>query len=189
MTAPAAPISAFAEAVARTLTIEGGYTDDPLDAGGETNHGITARVARAFGYAGPMADMTLEQARAVYRARYWSALQLDAIALESRALALELFDTAVNMGTATAGRFLQRALNVLNNGASFYGDVTVDGNVGPMTLAAVRDFLTRRGAEGEAVLLAAMNCLQGARYIEIAEGQPADERFVYGWIRTRVLLR
>jgi lysozyme family protein len=171
-----AQISAFAEAVARTLSIEGGYSLDPADAGGETNHGITARVARAFGYAGAMADMTLEQARAIYRARYWTALQLDAV-------------TAVNMGTSTAGLFLQRALNVLNNGATFYRDVTVDGAVGPMTLAALRDFLTRRGDEGEAVLLAAINCLQGVRYIELAEARPSDERFVYGWIRTRVLAR
>jgi lysozyme family protein len=184
-----AQISAFAEAVARTLSIEGGYSLDPADAGGETNHGITARVARAFGYAGAMADMTLEQARAIYRARYWTALQLDAVALLSRDLALEIFDTAVNMGTSTAGLFLQRALNVLNNGATFYRDVTVDGAVGPMTLAALRDFLTRRGDEGEAVLLAAINCLQGVRYIELAEARPSDERFVYGWIRTRVLAR
>jgi hypothetical protein len=37
------------------------------------------------------------------------------------------------------------------------------------------------------VLLTAMNCLQGDRYIQIAEARPSQERFVYGWLRARVM--
>ena len=35
------------------------------------------------------------------------------------------------------------------------------------------------------MLLTALNCLQGARYIELAETRAADERFVFGWLANR----
>lgn len=181
------PPSAFDEAFARVKQLEGGYTNDPDDSGGETNFGITLATARAFGYVLPMRDMTRENAKAIYRARYWSAQQLDAVALLSRAVALEVFDTSVNMGTTAAGRFLQRALNVLNDGATLYRDVEVDGRIGAISVACLRSYIVHRGAEGEAVLLAALNALQGAAYIELAENRPKDERFAYGWLRSRVL--
>lgn len=183
----AAVASAFSEAMARLLPLEGGYTNDPADAGGETNWGITERVARAFGYAGEMRVMTREQAREIYRARFWHSQSLDAVAALCREVALEVFDTGVNMGPARAGEILQRCLNVLNAQAVLYRDIPADGHIGPMTVAALREYLTARGTEGERVLLEAMNCLQGAGYIELAEERPSDERFVYGWLRTRVL--
>lgn len=180
-------VPAFSEAIARVLAAEGGYSNDPLDAGGETMFGITARIARAFGYSGAMRDMTREQAREVYRARFWTAQQLEQVAALSREVALELFDTGVNMGTGAAGRMLQRSLNVLNLGGGFYAEVAVDGRIGAMSVAALREYLSRRGAEGEKVLLCALSSLQGAAYIELAEQRPSDERFVYGWLRQRVM--
>jgi hypothetical protein len=44
-----------------------------------------------------------------------------------------------------------------------------------------------RGKEGEQVLLRALNCSQGARYLELAEGREANEDFLYGWVKERVL--
>ena len=41
--------------------------------------------------------------------------------------------------------------------------------------------------EGEQVLLRALNCSQGARYLELAEGREANEDFLYGWVKERVL--
>jgi len=38
------------------------------------------------------------------------------------------------------------------------------------------------------VLCRALNCLQGAYYIELAERREKDERFVYGWLKNRVVL-
>ncbi|WP_319800296.1 putative peptidoglycan-binding domain-containing protein, partial [Enterobacter hormaechei] len=46
----------------------------------------------------------------------------------------------------------------------------------------------KRGGEGEIVLLRALNCSQGQRYLELAEQRPANESFVYGWMRERVSL-
>jgi hypothetical protein len=33
----------------------------------------------------------------------------------------------------------------------------------------------------------ALNCSQGARYLELAEGREANEDFLYGWVKERVL--
>lgn len=170
------------------LAVEGGYVNDPADAGGETNWGVTVAVARQNGYTGAMRDMPKETAREIYRNRYVVEPGFAAIATVSEAIAAELVDTGVNMGQVVAGRFLQRALNALNNGATAYADVTVDGRVGPATMTALRRYLQARGKPGEVVMLRALNALQGARYIELAEARPANERFVYGWMSNRVVI-
>lgn len=179
-------MSSFNLFIGKVLGHEGGYVNDPRDSGGETNWGVTVAVARAFGYTGPMASMTRDQACAIYKARYWDALRLDDVAALSEQVAGELFDTAVNQGTGRAGEYLQRALNVLNNGAALYQDIEVDGRVGPITVACLREFLARRGQLGVVVMLRALNCLQGAFYINLAETRPKDEAFVFGWLSNRV---
>lgn len=168
------------------LEVEGGFTDDPSDSGGQTNHGITIAVARAFGYHGEMRDMPVSIARDIYRQRYWIQPGFDRVALHSEAIAEELLDTGVNMGQGIAAQFLQRSLNVLNLQGKTYPDMTVDGAIGAITLAALQAFLAKRGPEGEMVLLRMLNGLQAARYIEIAENSPKNERFSYGWTLHRV---
>ena len=169
--------------IENVLRAEGGYVADPRDAGGETRYGITAATARASGYAGAMRDLPRATAKAIYRRRYVEAPGFDALAALSPAIAAELVDTGVNMGPAVAARFLQRALNALNGGASDYADVPVDGIAGPGTRAALGAFLARRGTDGEARLLLLLNALQGARYVELCEGRAANEAFLYGWLR------
>jgi lysozyme family protein len=163
---------------------EGGYVADPADRGGATCWGITERVARQQAYAGRMCDLSKDDAAAIYRRLYWLRPKLDQVAVRAPALAGELFDTGVNMGPAVAIGFLQRALNALNRGGSDYPDVAVDGAIGPKTLAALEGFLARRGSEE--VLVRAVDALQGARYVELAEERPAAEAFVYGWLANRV---
>lgn len=176
----------IAKLIAELIAREGGYVNDPRDAGGETNFGITERVARANGYTGAMRAMTRTQAAAIYESQYWFRPRFADIEPLYPKVAAELFDTGVNMGTAKASEFLQIALNALNNQARDYGDIREDGAIGPASLAALKAYKAKRGAEGEGVLLKALNCLQGARYIELARMRAANEAFVYGWLRTRV---
>lgn len=176
----------FDKLIEPLLAREGGYVNHASDRGGETNWGVTIGVARENGYAGPMAAMTRDQAKAIYRAKYWAKPGLYLVEPLSAAIAEELFDTGVNMGTGTAGMMLQRALNALNRQGRDYGDLIVDGAIGPGTAAALRCYLAMRGPEGEVVLLKALNCLQGARYVELAEGREANEDFVFGWLAHRV---
>lgn len=165
---------------------EGGYTNDPNDKGGETNFGITVVVARAFGYTGPMASMTQQVARDIYAQRYWHQPRFDDVDMVSELVAEELLDTGVNMGPSVAGKFLQRALNVLNNGDKTYPNISVDGVVGNMTIAALKAFLAARGKAGETVLLRMLNAQQSVRYIELAEANASQETFEYGWQLNRV---
>lgn len=167
---------------------EGGYSNHPSDTGGETMWGVTAAVARASGYRGSMRAMTRDEAKSIYRAKYWSAPGFEAVALQSADVAEELFDTGVNMGPGTAATFLQRLLNGLNRQGRDYPDLTVDGDIGAATLRSLKAFLTRRGAEGERVLLKGLNALQGARYVALAEGRTKNEDFLFGWLSTRVEL-
>lgn len=177
---------AFDAAVADLIAIEGDYSDDQKDSGGKTRWGVTEAVAREAGYAGAMRDLDQAQARAIYKRAYWDAMRLDDVATLSVPVAEELFDTGVNCGTGVAGRFLQRALNALNRQQMDYGDEIVDGAIGLLTLQQLRRFLTVRVKDGEIVLLRALNALQGARYITLAESREKDERFVFGWFLNRV---
>ncbi len=174
------------EALERLIAKEGGYTNDPRDTGGETMFGITAPVARANGYTGQMRSLTREQAKAIYRQQYWIGPGFASVEPLSPAIAEELFDTGVNMGPGVAAEFLQRALNALNDQGRLYPDSAVDRDIGPATMRSLKAFLDRRGAEGVAVLAVALNCLQGERYIALAEKRQANEAFLFGWLRTRV---
>ena len=110
----------------------------------------------------------------------------DKIAETAPKLAQELFDTGVNMGTGTATGFLQRALNALNRDGTDYGDIVVDRLIGPATVLALGTLLRKRGKSGEDVLLKAVEALQGAHYVRLAETRPSQEAFLYGWLANRI---
>jgi lysozyme family protein len=174
------------ELVEQVISREGGYVRHPADKGGQTRWGITETVARRHGYAGDMRTFPRAEAATIYRRLYWLRPHFDAVADRAPALAAELFDTGVNMGPAVASGFLQRALNALNRGARDYPDLARDDVIGARTLSALDAFLALRGAAGETVLLKAVEALQGARYLDLAEARPANEAFVYGWLANRI---
>lgn len=165
---------------------EGRYVNDPHDAGGETMWGITATTARANGYTGPMNQMPRATAAAIYRAEYFTKPGFDKVYALSQPIAEELFDTGVNMGVSVPGPWLQRILNALNRQQADYQDIATDGQIGPATITALRALLNRRGADGEKIIVRALNCLQGVRYLEITEKRPQNEAFFAGWILNRV---
>jgi lysozyme family protein len=128
----------FDEAFDRLMGHEGGYVNHPSDPGGETNWGITKRVAMAFGWVGDMRYLTRETAKQIAYQQYWLAAQCDKLA---GPLAFQMLDAAFNHGIGNATRFLQRAAGVAD-----------DGRVGPVTLAKlaqmeVNDVLLRFNAE------------------------------------------
>lgn len=166
---------------------EGGYVNHAADRGGPTNWGVTEQVARAFGYRGDMRAMARPVALDIYRRRYWLRPGFGDVAEFMPRLAEELFDTGVNMGPKVAATFLQRALNGLNRGGADYPDIAADGDIGPMTLLAIERLVHKRGLGlAERVLLRAVDALQGARYVEIAEKNPSQEAFLFGWLANRV---
>ena len=167
-------MSNFKSALARTLKFEGGYSNDPDDAGGETYRGISRKnfpgwegwlTVDNLRYAKlcPDGNLPLEtQVEDFYRAHFWNPIHGDDL---PEALARELFDFAVNCGIGTAVRAVQRIAGV-----------TADGGFGPATLAAV--LKADVGAT-----LAAIKQARRARYYMIAAGNPAQAKFLKGWLR------
>lgn len=172
-------------ALSRLKQVEGGYVNDPYDNGGETNHGITIKVARENGYTGNMRDLTLKQAQDIYIARYWHPLNLDAIAQTMPRVALEMFDSGVNCGIGIVGTWLQIALNAIN--VTYGPDLVTDGKVGPATLKRLAQVAKHRGApSAELAIFRALDCQQGQYYLNITRNNPTQRRFAYGWLMNRV---
>ena len=105
---------------------EGGYTNDPKDPGGETNWGIDKRSHPNV----DIKNLTQDQAKQIYLEDYWifqkSPAQFSGDNLPP-ALALMMFDAAVNNGPVRAREWLQAAVGV-----------ATDGVIGSQTLAALR---------------------------------------------------
>ena len=114
----------FDQAFEKLIGHEGGYANHPDDPGGETMFGVTARVARANGYAGAMRDLPLATAKAIYRSSYWDSVRADDL---PDAVRFDVFDASVNSGPGQAIRFLQRATGSAD-----------DGRLGPQTMRAVK---------------------------------------------------
>lgn len=152
----------FGIAVALTLKNEGGYVNDPNDAGKATNMGITAADADAAGL-GDVRNLTVAQAEAYYRAHFWPTIY-DSI--ESQLVASKLFDLGVLFGTGEAVILLQQCLDHFN--------VIVDGQFGPHTLAAVNE-------DSELPLLAEYKQKVFAHIQVIVLAHPEDARFEVGW--------
>lgn len=165
---------------------EGRYTNNPADPGGPTMWGITERVARRHGYAGPMSALPRDTAKQIYFDEYVVRPGFAALMPVSPAIAEEVIDTGVNMGPAVAAIFLQKALNTFNNQGRDYPDLKVDGDVGPATVGALKALLAKRGNDGVTVMLRALNSLQGEHYISIGANRPASEAFEFGWFLRRV---
>ena len=110
----------FEKCLEITLVHEGGYVNDKRDPGGETNMGISKRSYPKEDIRG----MTRERASAIYRRDFWKPVQGDDL---PDGLDLVAFDAAVNSGPSRGAKWLQQALGV-----------TVDGKIGPQTIAAAQ---------------------------------------------------
>lgn len=133
-------MTAFDKAFEHTLGFEGGYTKDPSDKGnwtggqigqGElkgTKFGISAMAYPSF----DIENLTVDQAKEVYRRDYWNPLGLDRV--EDTRLSMKLFDMGVNMGLTRTIKILQAALNYL---LASDKEVAEDGKLGPATLVSI----------------------------------------------------
>jgi len=153
----------FENAFERTLSMEGGYVSDPDDPGGETRWGIS----KAAYPSEDIANLSLERAKEIYYRDYWRLHQLDLLRGD---VAAEVFDTAVNMGHATAVRIAQEAANYL--GAT----LKVDGQLGYLTATALN-----RVAGPD--LLKVLNGLQLARYVGLVRDDPQRQKYARGWLK------
>lgn len=114
----------FTDAFEQLMIHEGGYVDHPSDPGGETNYGVTARVARANGYTGNMKDLPREFASNIAYKLYWQPIKGDELPDVMR---YAMFDAAYNSGPPNAIKWAQSALRL----------PVIDGVLGPKTMAGI----------------------------------------------------
>jgi len=126
---PAAKIDKFERCITHVLAAEGGFSNNPDDPGGATNFGITLATLAAWrkrnrsdgGVAEQeVRNLTLTEAKDIYRSDYWNALRCDAL---PPGVDLVVFDFGVNAGPGRSAKTLQDVLGVLQ-----------DGSIGPQTL-------------------------------------------------------
>lgn len=131
--------------IAAVFAVEGGYSNNPKDPGGETNHGITKAVAVEHGYTGPMRDLPKTKAEEIYYEDYIRKPGFVGVIEVSPAVGEKLVDGGVNTGTSRPSRWFQIALNSLNRGGQDYPAILVDGKVGPGTVNAYKSLQRVRG--------------------------------------------
>lgn len=168
--------------VVAAFAVEGGYVNDPRDPGGETNHGVTAAVAREEGYSGPMRALTADEAQRIYIDRYLVKPHFDQVLEHSVPTAEELFDSGVNAGPARAARWFQESLNLLNNNGRDWPDIAEDGQIGPATLNAYAALRRRRGERDACVLLIRLLDAKQAQHYASLRMEP----FMAGWVLNRI---
>lgn len=175
-------LAAAAAIVGALFAVEGGFVNDPKDPGGATNHGITEKVARDHGYQGPMQQLSKEVAVDIYSQDYINEPGFNRVIAISPAVGHKLVDAGVNAGVGRASRWFQEALNQLNRGGQDYPMLTVDGQLGPRTLAAYQALERKRGrAKACEMVLKLVDVQQGAHYMRL--GMPT---FVVGWVDHRL---
>lgn len=160
------------------LTNEGGYSNDPQDAGGATNWGIThadlSKWRRSPVSNQDVKNMTKTEAMEIYNAYYWQPLHLDGI--DDQAIATCVFDTGVNRGIYVGASYAQRVVNELG------GNIAVDGKIGPISTASINSFKRRD-------FIADYYTLVKAGYDAIVSQHPSQRVFYNGWMnRARKLL-
>lgn len=119
----------------KVIKVEGGYANDPDDAGGETYMGISRKfnpnakfwkvideiksknkniTNKEMNAILKKNNSIIGEIKNIYKNKYWDKLYLDN--LNSQKIAEELFDTAVNMGVSVAIKILQNSLRVKTDG-------------------------------------------------------------------------
>ena len=110
----------FEKSIDRILGIEEGLVDNPADPGGLTKWGISQRSYPKL----DIRALTREQAIALYKRDFWDVISGDTL---PDGIGYQLLDMAVNSGSGTAVRMLQRSIGVAD-----------DGHFGPVSIAAMK---------------------------------------------------
>lgn len=167
----------------RTAKFEGGWADDPADRGGKTNRGVTEATwinywrSRSMTPPCTIRNATEAQTKQVLHDEYWAKGKCDKVGEVSSAyLAAHLFDACVHHGLQRGQMLLQQALNYL--GAA----LAVDGTIGTLTIASVREYSRNYHDALIASLL-----FQRAQYFDsIFRSNPSQLAYKRGWFRRLV---
>lgn len=149
----------FPTALKFVLSEEGGWSNDPHDPGGQTNHGITLRTLQSFHHGATADDLRhIPEATVatIYRRQYWSIMGCDNL---PAGVDLMVFDFGTNAGPHRSVTYLQIVAGVKRDG--------IDGAITEAAVAKMNpsDVIPR------------LNGLQLAHYRAL----PTYDRFGEGW--------
>ena len=151
----------FEEAVKQVLKHEGGYVNDPVDPGGETNMGISKK---AYPYLN-IKELTEKDAKDIYFKDYWLKGKCSKLPEELQHI---YFDMVVNMGKSRAVMVLQAA--ICGKGMK----IAIDGGIGPQTIQAS----LKSGVEKDR-----LRSYRVKYYADLIKRKPKLEKYWYGWYR------
>lgn len=147
------------------LRWEGGFVNDPDDAGGATMKGVTlATFRRFYGATATVARLkaiTDEQWLHIFKAGYWDKCRADEI--RSQSVANAIVDWAYNSGVATAAKKVQAIVGV-----------AVDGVIGARTISAIN-------AADPKWLFGKIQLSRTAFVEAIVRNKPSQAKFLTGW--------
>lgn len=155
----------FLAQILDTLAFEGGYVDDPNDAGGETNFGISKRSYPNI----DIKNLTRETAIAIYYADYWLKPKINEL---PDWLSGKVFDMGVNMGTYRAVQIMQKCCNYY-----LAMPLVTDGVIGPHTVAATTNITDTRA------FMQYYRDSLSEYYAELAQLHPVMQKYLRGWLR------
>jgi len=189
----------FLEAYEYARKFEGGYSNHSKDPGGETWKGIARKKhpswegwpsidkAKADGYRGKGLEPVLsenvflqDQVLTFYRRMFWEPIWGDTIAVASQRMANDMFDMSINLGIGRASEFMQRSLNLLNSNGQSWGEIAVDGDIGPETMKAFQSCVNDKRT-GARQLYKQLNLFQGSWYQHLMETNPSRFETFIGW--------
>jgi len=185
---PAAAVSLILAAI---YANEDGYTNDPHDAGGETNWGVTKAVARAAGYAGPMRAFPQHCspnapvcADLIYTHQYIDRSGYTTFLTIEPAIGAKLADTAVNMGPAKANCFWR---SIVRRQVLECAKPAVMAGFGkPLTDADVIPYISMQVHVGKVAACEAtlqnLATLQRSEYERLIRARPANVKYRNGWL-------
>ena len=150
----------FDDIIEKVLEHEGGYVDDPTDAGGETKYGISKRAYPNE----DIKELTIERAKELYKRDYWDRFRVSDLPNRLRHIYV---DMCINMGGGRAIKILQEACNSKNA-----NKIDVDGGIGPATIKAASNVEPFR-----------LRAYRVMFYAELVIKKPEQERFWVGWFR------
>ncbi|MEO0466088.1 MAG: glycosyl hydrolase 108 family protein [Pseudomonadota bacterium] len=164
--------TAFDRAVEHVFKVEGGF-DHAADDGAGGKYGIAQSEFDAWRASSGraqanVADLTIDEAREIYKETYWDKLRGGDM---PEAVSLIVMDAAAEHGNNRAIKLLQKSLNALGANPK----LRVDGLIGPRTLGALEGFSVGRVLDEFVVK-------RGLHYVR----RPSFDLFGLDWARRLV---
>lgn len=160
----------YKKLIPHILKWEGGWANDPSDKGGPTMKGITLATYTLYCKSKGKRTPTQAQLKAIskeewediFKSMYWDKWRADEI--NSQSIANLVVDWAWTSGIWGV-KYPQSVLKV-----------TVDGKVGPKTIAAINNYPDQRGLFNKLWLK------RKAHFESIANANASQKKFLKGWL-------